>query len=504
MHLEIFKNFATTNNWYAIWPEISMACLGLLILTGSFILGEKHQKALPIIAILGQIAIFSAIVCIHSGLFSWESTYTFSGLLKHNARGQIMRLFFPFSSIFVSYIAIVYFSKQKLPKPEFYSIVTFITAAMMLLVQSNHFITLFISLETITIGFYVLVSYCRYSPFSLEAGLKYLILGAVASAILLLGIVFLYGVAGNPHLPGSTVDSMNFQELKNFLALNTGNRIAQLGVILVLCGLAFKIGAVPFQIWIPDVYQGAPTPVTAFLAVSSKAAGFMVMINLVQHPFLPMKSMLVPLISSVAITTILFGNIAATNQSNLKRLLGLSGVSHAGYLLMGIVAAFYIKWANSAIVFYLFTYLLGSFAVFGVMAHTASFRDEDQSLAHYHALAKKSPFMASILAIGVGSLAGIPPLAGFIGKLLLFIAAFKAKLYVLLGVAIIGVVISIYYYFMWIREAFFTDVGQAHTTATVTPIHIKAVHRITLALLAALTIMLGFFPGVLGEYIFYK
>src|SRR5690606_23980750 len=187
------------------------------------------------------------------------------------------------------------------------------------------------------------------------------------------------------------------------------------------------IGAVPFQIWIPDVYQGAPTPVTAFLAVSSKAAGFAVLITLV-GVFAPYAGLVATVIALMAAATIIFGNLAALTQHNVKRLLGLSGVSHAGYLLLGVLAVITVPEAKavSAIYFYLFAYLLASFAVFGVMTHVAGADDADQELGHYADLAKKNPFLGGVLAIGLGSLAGIPPLAGFMGKLLVFMAVFTA------------------------------------------------------------------------------
>ena len=199
--------------------------------------------------------------------------------------------------------------------------------------------------------------------------------------------------------------------------------------MLVLAGVAFKIGAVPFQIWIPDVYQGAPTPVTAFLAVASKAAGFAVLLILTQRVFAPYQGLVIPVLSIMAAATIIFGNLAALTQHNVKRLIGLSGVSHAGYLMIGVIAAYREPHAIGAIWFYLFAYLLASFAVFGVMAHVAGPNDADQELDHYADLARDQPFLAAILAIGLGSLAGIPPLAGFMGKLLIFVAAFKAGLY---------------------------------------------------------------------------
>ena len=228
---------------------------------------------------------------------------------------------------------------------------------------------------------------------------------------------------------------------------------------MIISGIAFKVGAAPFQIWVPDVYHGAPMPVTAFLAVSSKAAGFFVLLNLVNGPFAGMSEFLLPLLGFVATFTIFFGNLAACSQRNLKRMLGLSGVAHAGYLMVAIMASMILPGSSDRAVwilfFYLFTYLLASFAVFGIMGIANVSDDSEHEFSDYEDLAKKKPWIAFSLVIGVGSLAGIPPLAGFIGKLLLFSVAFETKLYFSLTAMVIGVVISIYYYFGWLREVCF-------------------------------------------------
>jgi NADH-quinone oxidoreductase subunit N len=211
----------------------------------------------------------------------------------------------------------------------------------------------------------------------------------------------------------------------------------------------------------------------------------------------------VPVLSVLAAATILFGNLSALSQRNAKRLMGLSGVSHAGYLLIGVVAALTVPWAASAVWFYLFTYLLASMAVFGVMAHVAGGDDTAQELDHYEKLAKERPFLGAVLAVGIGSLAGIPPLAGFMGKLLIFVAAFQAHLYGLLAVALVGVVISIYYYFGWIKAAFFetwTPNPEA-APARPAPAAPTIVGSAVLASLALVTVLLGFYQEPLTRWL---
>jgi NADH-quinone oxidoreductase subunit N len=503
--VQTLQEAAATHFWGAIMPEMLVAFLALGLLILEMLLPREKHRFIPAVAIWGTVAI----LVWHLAFFFQNGgghlgSETFAGMLRHDLFGQGMRAFFLLSGAFVCYLGSLTLAKTPVPKTEFYHITLVVTAAMMLLVQSHHFVMLFVALETVTVGFYVLVSYFRHTSVSLEAGLKYLILGALSSSLLLFGIVLLYGVAGNPELAGHTAHAMNFGELRNFLESNSDNYLARIGMVLVLCGVAFKIAAVPFQIWVPDVYQGAPTPVTAFLAVASKAAGFGMLIALVRNVFSPMQDLLLPLLTVMAVLTILLGNLAALTQQNTKRLMGLSGIGHAGYLLVGVAAAVTVDWAAGAVLFYLFTYLLASFAVFGVMIHIGGPTHADQQLEHFTDLGRRSPFLATILVIGLGSLAGIPPLAGFIGKLLLFVAAFEAGLYLLLGVAILGVVVSIYYYFGWMKVAVFRLWRVAPEEAAPAEAALPLLglgSKLTLGGLAAATVVIGFFQGPLSQWL---
>jgi len=494
-------SIAQSNQWLALTPELLLGCLALLLLALEVILPKKEHNAIPFVSIAGQLGVLAWILLNYRTAFLGYET--FGGMLRHSASGQFMRVFFVLCSILASSLGMVALARQRLPKIEFFHIVLVVTAAMMLLAQSNHFVMFFVALETITVGFYVLVSYFRTSASSLEGGLKYLITGALSSAILLFGIVLLYGVAGNKALPGSSEDPMNFVSLHTFLAANPGNFLASVGIVLVLSGVAFKIGAVPFQIWIPDVYQGAPTPVTAFLAVASKAAGFAALLIFAQV-FSAYRGVVEPLLGIMAAATIILGNLGALTQHNVKRLMGLSGVSHAGYLLLGVIASYHVPQAIDAIYFYLVVYLCASFAVFGVMTQLAGENDADQELEHYNNLGKPHPFLGTVLAIGLGSLAGIPPLAGFIGKLLVFVAAYQAGLYWLLVVAIAGVVLSIYYYFGWIKAAYFTtlDAPKADAPRVAPARFVLASPMVAmLASLALLSVLLGLYQAPLMAWI---
>lgn len=492
---------ADSNLWWTIGPEMILACAALGLLVLEIVTPKEQHRFIPHVAILSLFLMLVTVV------FNFDKTFggepLFGGLIRLTWTGQIARVFFLLSSLLVCFLATICLPRSRMPRVEFYHIVLVVTAALMLLAHSNHFVMFFVALETVTIGFYILVSYFRDNALTLEAGLKYLVLGALSSAILLFGIVLLYGAVGRVELNGLVHTGFEYGVVRAFLEANPDNFLAIAGALLVVGGIAFKIGAFPFQIWIPDVYQGAPTPVTAFLAVSSKAAGFAVLLVLVQSVFKPLAGVLVPALSALAAATILFGNLSALSQRNAKRLMGLSGVSHAGYLLLGVVASFTVPTAITAVWFYLFTYLLASMAVFGVMAYVAGTDDTVQELDQYERLARERPLLGAVLAVGVGSLAGIPPLAGFMGKLLIFVAAFHAHLYGLLAVAIVGVILSIYYYFGWIKAAFFEawspnpPAAPAPSAVAVPPL----LGRLVLTGLALATVLLGFYQTPLARWL---
>jgi NADH-quinone oxidoreductase subunit N len=464
--METYISFAKDNLWSEIWPELSL-CFGAILVLGIDLLTKSSVPKVKAgtFAILFQFLLLVIHLLDYLLLRHTFDRESFSGMLKHGIHQDIMRSFFLLSSLLVSIIAHGYLINRKLRIGEFHHLSMIATAGLMILCQAQHFIVVFVALETVALCFYPLVAFNRDSPQSLEAGIKYLIFGALSSALFLLGIVLLYGVGSNPVVWGATLptsgltDAFSFHGLYHLIFANPDHLLLRAGVVLVISGIAFKIGAAPFQIWVPDVYHGAPMPVTAFLAVSSKAAGFFVLLTLVNGPFAGMSDFLLPLLGFVATFTIFFGNLAACSQRNIKRMLGLSGVAHAGYLMVAVMASMILPGSSDRAVwilfFYLFTYLLASFAVFGVMGIANVKDDAEHEFSDYENLASKKPWAGLTLVVGLGSLAGIPPLAGFIGKLLLFSLAFETKLYFSLFAMVIGVVISIYYYFGWIREICF-------------------------------------------------
>ena len=329
------------------------------------------------------------------------------------------------------------FTSAKQPAlAEFFALPIFTCVGLMYLVSAIDFVMIFVSLELVTVSFYVLVSFTRKNPATLEAGVKYLILSAVSTAFLVYGITWIFGITGQTNLDRITA------------ILSQGDidrNAATFGALLVLVALGFKIAAVPFQIWVPDVYQGAPTPVTAFLSVGSKAAGFVVLLR-VLRPFLILPHMH-RFIVLIAVLSLIYGNLAALPQTNLKRLLAYSSIAHAGYLLIGVAC-----FAGSAIGFYLIAYLLMTLLAFAVLVIVAQHTGE--AISDFDGLGKRAPLLAFAMLIAMISLAGVPLTAGFFGKFFIFAAAVAHHQTLLIVVGILTVACGFYYYLKVVRAMY--------------------------------------------------
>jgi len=364
---------------------------------------------------------------------------------------------------------------------EFLTIPIFACAGLMWMVSAVDFIMIFVSLELVTISFYVLVPYTRLKDRSLEAGVKYLILGALSTGFLVYGITWIFGVTQTTSLVAIT-------ELRSYLT--TDARLPLLfGVGLVLVSIGFKVAAFPFQFWIPDVYQGAPTPVTAFLSVGSKAAGFVVLLRVLE-PFLAIQGVgpkLIGLLVVTASATLLFGNLAALLQNNVKRLMAYSSVAHAGYLLVG-VASVGAAVSGQAIGFYLTGYLLMTFLAFFVLV-LVSKASGGEEIDKFNGLGKRSPFLAFAMMLAMVSLAGMPFTVGFFGKFLIFTAAVEEGQWLLVIFGAITVACGFYYYLKVVRAMYWQSAPD-DAPAIEVPVYV----RFTMVILMALIITLGIFP----------
>jgi NADH-quinone oxidoreductase subunit N len=365
---------------------------------------------------------------------------------------------------------------------EYYSLVLFALAGMLFASSANDFSLLFVSLELITVTFYVLTSFQRARLASLEAGVKYLIIGALSTAFTVFGIAMVYGISGK----------LNFGELAAVAAQYGSNRLFLFGLLLVLVGLGFKIAAFPFQIWAPDVYQGAPAPTTAFLAIGSKAAGFVLLLRVLFTAVPTVAEHWRNLLIVLSGLTILYGNLCAIPQRNLKRLLGYSSIAHAGYLLLGVAALSLA--GQAAVLYYLSGYLfavLGAFTVICLVTRQV----EGEDISALAGLHQRSPLLAFTLTLSMVSLAGIPPLAGFFGKFLLLRSVIEAApghpgYYCLTFTALAGVVISLYYYFGVIRAIYWS-----REAADLTPIKPSIPIRCSLYVCVLGMLFLGLYPA---------
>lgn len=367
---------------------------------------------------------------------------------------------------------------------EFYSLPLFACAGMMWMVSATDFILIFVALELVTITFYILVAYMRKAHGSLEAGVKYLILGALSTGFLVFGITWIFGVFGTTSLPaiGEKLPTLAVEQHPALL----------FGLGLVLVALGFKVAAVPFQFWVPDVYQGAPTPVTAFLSVASKAAGFVVLLRVLE-PFLILPAIQQKILLVVAVlagASLVLANLAAIPQTNFKRLLAYSSVAHAGYLLMA-VATVQTGIAGPTIAFYLTAYLIMTMLAFAVMIAVSNAVGAD-NISDFNGLGRRSPFLAACLTLAVLSMAGLPFTAGFFAKFFLFQAAIAAGLFPLVILGAGAVACGFYYYLKVVRAMYWMPVpGDA---ATAVPCRVSWPVAVLLAVLAILTLVLGVYP----------
>jgi len=458
--------------------EIWVIGLGLVLLLADVFMPAERRP------FIGYAAIAALGVLLLTGLGDTGSA--FNGSFVQDGLAVFFKRFFLVAAILVLFMSVEFSDRIATGISEYYSLIVFALAGMLFAASANDFVMLFVSIELITITFYVLTSFQRGRLVSLEAGVKYLILGALSSAFMVYGIALVWGTTGK----------LNFNELALVASQFEGNKLFLLGVLLVLTGLGFKIAAFPFQIWTPDVYQGAPTPTTAFLAVGSKAAGFVLLLRVLFTAVPGVTAQWANLLIVISGVTILYGNLCALPQRNLKRLLGYSSIAHAGYLLLGVAAL--SASGRGAVLYYLAGYLftvLGAFTVIVlVMRHL-----DNEDISALAGLNQRSPLLATTLTLAMVSLAGIPPLAGFFGKFLLLkavLAQAQATLnhgyYCLVFTALAGVVISLYYYFGVIRAIYWSQ-----DSTDLSPIVLSAPAKVTLAICIAGMFWIGLFPNPL-------
>jgi NADH-quinone oxidoreductase subunit N len=457
--------------------------LGIGLLLADLWVPEKHRRSLGMVAVLGVAAILIYSFCAFK-IAPGQTEYAFGKMYAMDGLALFFKRFFLLAALVVLLMSIEFAGQIHAGMVEYYSLILFALSGMLFAASANDFALLFVSLELITVTFYVLTSFQRSNLLSLEAGVKYLIIGALSTAFTVFGIALVFGMSG----------SLNFAVIASVAPRLAGNGIFLFGLLFVLVGLGFKIAAFPFQIWAPDVYQGAPAPSTAFLAVGSKAAGFVLLLRVLFNAVPAIAAEWSSLLVVISAITILYGNLCAIPQHNIKRMLGYSSIAHAGYLLLGITAM--TADGRSAILFYLSGYLFTVLAAFTVicliMRHVET--EEISALAGLH---ERSPLLAMALTLAMVSLAGVPPLAGFFGKFLLLKSVIAQApthpgFYFLAFTALAGVVISLYYYLGVVRAVYWSKGGERNS-----PVLMTAPTRLAIAGCIIGMLFLGIFPSPL-------
>jgi NADH-quinone oxidoreductase subunit N len=494
-------------DWYAIAPVVALfgAALAILMLRSVVRHAAWVYDASISIAVIG-IAV--------SGFFLWRQWDVVRDDGPYLALARMMAIdgFAVFLGVVVliaTFLTLLlssrYLGRQGIgSKPEYVALLLISATGMLVMTTANDLIVVFIALETLSIPLYVLAAYDRNRNRSLESGMKYFVLGAFSSAVFLYGIALVYGGTGTTELTG----------IAGFLATHTllenGTLIA--GLMLLLVGLGFKVAAVPFHMWTPDVYEGAPSPITAFMASATKAAGFAALLRVLLTAFDSYRTDWRPAIWAIAILTLLVGSIAALVQTNVKRMLAYSSISHAGYVLIGLEAG--TRQGLRAALFYLLVYTfmtIGSFAVVTVIAR----RDRGHSLGDYRALATRQPFLAALFAFFLLAQAGIPPTGGFMAKLGVFSAAANPTpgtdewlSYSLLIVGVVASVISAFFYLrvvvtMYASEAEVPE-GEEAARETVGDggprVRLDVPTGVVLVVCAAVTLWVGILPTLLLDF----
>ena len=423
-------------NWTLALPEIVLACSGLALLLMGVI--PRKEQFFPVsMGVIGALVLTAALVLGQS-----EGT-AFLGQYVSDAFSRFAKVLILLGAAVGLVLALDFNEKAGLARFEYSVLMLFATLGMLVMVSANDLMSLYIGLELLSLSLYVIAAFDRDNPRSAEAGLKYFVLGALASGLLLYGASLVYGFAG----------TTNFDRLADALSGGDAGMGVVVGLVFVLAGLAFKVSAVPFHMWTPDVYEGAPTPVTAFFATAPKVAAVALMMRVLAGPFGDLSAQWGQVIWVVAAGSMILGGFAAIGQRNIKRLMAYSSIGHVGYALMGL--AVMNDTGYRGVLVYMAIYVvmnLGTFAVLVAMRRQGRALEEVDDLA---GLGRTDPAMAMWMAVFMFSMAGIPPLAGFFGKLYVFLAAVQAGFWTLAVIGILTSVVASYYYLRIVKVMYF-------------------------------------------------
>jgi NADH-quinone oxidoreductase subunit N len=483
-------------NFVALAPSLIVMGTALLVLLLDLAVADK--RVLGYLGLLGVVA--AAIVSI---LMAGYAPLAFQDMAVSDGYSLFFNLVFLATAGLSLLIAVDYLDRHDMQHGAYYALLLFSTGGMMLMAAATDLIVLFLALEIMSVALYILAGFNHKQFASAEAAMKYFILGAFASAFFLYGAALTYGATG----------TTNLAEIGAWLAegssLPSPDPMAMVGLGLLLVGFAFKVAAVPFQWWTPDVYQGAPTSVTAFMSVGAKAAGFAALIRVLHFSFgdVAYAAEWTIALAVLAVLTMTFGNLAALAQKDVKRMLGYSSIAHAGYILVGVAAA--NESGVRAVLFYLLAYAfitVGAFAVAAVIER----RDEfSTTLRDYAGLSQREPLLAAAMAVFMLSLTGIPPLVGFWGKLFVFRAAVEGGMTWLAVVGVINSVISAFYYLGVVVHMYMRDPvkyapslpGEENAAKKPGAVNLKAAIGAAVLLAMLVTVILGLWPGSLTNLV---
>ena len=476
-------------SWVAIYPEIVLLVMGCVIALVDLLDKSPRRMAAYILSVLTLVGVAGL-----TGMYATggQTLYGFDGLVVSDPMANWLKCFSALAVLVTFVYGRTYVAERGMLRGgEWYVLSVLSLLGAFVMISANNFMLLYLGLECLTLAGYALVALRRDHTTAVEAAMKYFVLGAMASGFLLYGLSMLYGATGTLDIGGV------------FKAVASGqirHQVLVFGLVFVVAGLAFKFGTVPFHMWIPDVYQGAPTAVTLMIAAAPKLAAFAMAIRLLVEGLLPLAFDWQQMLGLLAIASLLIGNLAAIAQTNLKRMLAYSTISHMGFVLLGLMAgvvngnALAAANAYSSAMFYVVTYVLSTLVSFGVILLLSREGFESEEIADFAGLNHRSPLYAGIMAICLFSMAGLPPLVGFQAKLSVLQALISTGLSAYIGLAVFAVIMSLigaFYYLRVIKVMYFDDpVSEA-------PIQAPADMRAVLTINGAMLLILGVLPGAL-------
>jgi NADH-quinone oxidoreductase subunit N len=479
-----YSQFYTNNDHFTIIPAVMLTLFGCAILLFDVIpfLGfsdPRQRKGLITFVVLAEAFAGYGLWRQHAYLTAGGLTEItgFQGAVTIDGFGIFFNWIFLVAALIVAFVSYKYLEIAGEHHGEYYGLILFAQAGMYFLATGTDLVTLFIGLELMALCFYIMVGFLRADKRSNEAAMKYLLLGAFSTGFLAYGFSLMYGMAGSTKLADiqAAISQRTAWDPVVFLAMAT-----------TAVGLLFKISAVPFHMWAPDAYEGAPTTVTAYLSVASKAASMAFLLRIFTGPLAASREAWEPLLAIVAIATLTLGNLAAVNQTNIKRLLAYSSISHAGYMLLGLIAG--NDTGINGIMVYVMVYTFMNLGAFLVIVALRRKNIIGEDLDDIAGLMQKSPGYAVLMLIFLLSLAGIPPTAGFLGKYYIFLALIQTRHYTLAVIATLYVAVAIYYYFKIVRSMFVREMTEK------APLSSSVGLRVALALSGLLTLAIGIYP----------